>query len=37
MPIYMNKPMAEKYWEENLRFDEFRGRKRENKKDTGCY
>jgi hypothetical protein len=31
MPIYTNKPIAEKYWEENLRFEEFRGIKRENK------
>jgi hypothetical protein len=31
MPIYTNKPMAEKYWEENLKFEEFCGTKRKNK------
>jgi hypothetical protein len=31
MPIYTNKPLAESYWRENLRFKEFHGTKRENK------
>jgi hypothetical protein len=31
MPIYMNRYKAEKYWVENLRFEEFHGTKRKNK------
>jgi hypothetical protein len=31
MPIYRNKPMAKKYWKENLRFEEFHGTSKENK------
>jgi hypothetical protein len=30
MPIYTNKLMAKKYWEESLRFEEFHNTKREN-------
>jgi hypothetical protein len=28
MPIYTNRPMAEKYWEKNLRFEEFHSTKK---------
>jgi hypothetical protein len=31
MPIYTNKPLAENYWKENLRFEEFHGTSKENK------
>jgi ribosomal protein S1 len=31
MPIYTNKPLAEKYWKENLRFEEFHSTSKENK------
>jgi hypothetical protein len=30
MPIYTNKYKAERYWTENLKFEEFHGTKREN-------
>jgi hypothetical protein len=39
MPIYTNKFIAEKYWKENLRFEEFHNTKREKDyegKDTRC-
>jgi hypothetical protein len=32
IPIYMNKYKAEKYWAENLRFEEFHSTKREKQK-----
>jgi hypothetical protein len=29
MPIYTNRPQAEKYWRENIQFKEFQGNKKE--------